>query len=219
MVWRIGWKIGQWEHTIGWSYVILKNRIGIRWSLTYVRLDLIDRIRLTISIVVQNALWVKKNKNHMRSVGQWERKIRWNLRKHESIQIMFVTLFIIGQWEAGLRQCTALRICSAKCHLCHFAQHIAPVCAWFLQDFFFHLRRNSKYLSCLIFLATREIFLSVCALQSYLLTSFVWSAFTSDCLRTLPCMILSYLLLCAGDLLKATCSRSKSLYLTILKHS
>ena len=65
-----------------------------------------DRIRLFISIIVRNALWDKYNKNRIRSVGQWERKIGWDLCKHESHPITFVNnaikLFKIGQWDAGL---------------------------------------------------------------------------------------------------------------------
>ena len=34
-----------------------------------------DRIRLSISIVARNALQDRSNKNRMRSIGQWERKI------------------------------------------------------------------------------------------------------------------------------------------------
>ena len=109
-VWRIGGKIGgkigQWEHTIGRSDAILKNRMESE-GLWHVRHDRMDRIRLFISIIVRNALWDKYNKNHNRSFGQWERKIGWDLSKHESYPITFVNtnairLFKIGQWDAGL---------------------------------------------------------------------------------------------------------------------
>ena len=109
MVWRIGWKIGgkigQWERTIGRSDWILKNRMESE-GLWHVRLDQMDRIRLFISIILRNALWDKYNKNRIRSVGQWERKIGWDLSKHESHPITFVNtnafkLFKIGQWDAG----------------------------------------------------------------------------------------------------------------------
>ena len=111
MVWQIGWKIwgkiGQWERTIGRSDAILKNRMESE-GLWHVRLDRMDRIRLFISIIVRNALWDKYNKNRIRSVGQWERKIGWDLSKHESHPITFVNtnaikLFKIGQWNAGFR--------------------------------------------------------------------------------------------------------------------
>ena len=47
------------------------------------------------------------NKNRMRSVGQWEWKIGWNMSKHELHQITSFnsnnsTLFKIGQWDADL---------------------------------------------------------------------------------------------------------------------
>ena len=69
----------------------------------HVRVDRMDHIRLFISIVARNALRDKHNKNRMRSVGQWELKIGWNLSKHESHQITslnsnYITLFKIGQW-------------------------------------------------------------------------------------------------------------------------
>ena len=49
----------------------------------------------------------KYNKNRLRSVGQWEQKIGWNLSKHESHLITSVNtnaikLFRIGQCDAGL---------------------------------------------------------------------------------------------------------------------
>ena len=99
IVWKIGWKIGQWERTIGLLYTILKN-----WMESGM-----DRIRLSISIIAWNALWVKYNKNRMRSVGQWEQKIGWNLSKHESHQITSVNsdaikLFKIRKWYAELTQ-------------------------------------------------------------------------------------------------------------------
>ena len=105
MVWRIGWKIGQWECTIGQSDAIFNNRMESE-GLWHVRLDRMDCIRLFISIIVWNALWDKYNKNRIRSVGQWERKRGWDLSKHKSHPIMFVntnaiTLFKIGQWDAG----------------------------------------------------------------------------------------------------------------------
>ena len=107
MIWRFGWKIewkiGKCEHTIGWSYAILKNLMesdGV-WD---VRLGQMDRIWLCIFFCARNTLQDKYNKNSMRSVGQWqwERKSRWNLSKHESHQIMSVNsnaikLFKIGQ--------------------------------------------------------------------------------------------------------------------------
>ena len=50
---------------------------GNGWSLTcQTRLD-----GFSISIVVRTVLWNKYNKNHMISVGQWERNIVWNLSK------------------------------------------------------------------------------------------------------------------------------------------
>ena len=110
MVWRIGWKIegeiGQWERTIGRSDAILKNRMESE-VLWHVRLERVDRIRLVISVIARNALWDKHNENRIRSVGQWERKIGWDLSKHESHPITFVNtnaikLFKIGQWDAGL---------------------------------------------------------------------------------------------------------------------
>ena len=109
MVWRIGWKIGrkigQWERTIGRSDAILKNRMESE-VLWHVRLDRMDRIRLFISIIVRNAFWDECNKNRIRSVGQLERKIGWDLSKHKSHPNTFVNtyaikLFKIGQWDAG----------------------------------------------------------------------------------------------------------------------
>ena len=93
------------ELTIERAYAILKNRMESE-GLWHVRLDLMDCIRLFISIVARNALWYKYNKNRMRSVGKWERKNGWNLSKHESHQISSVNtnaikLFKIGQWDAG----------------------------------------------------------------------------------------------------------------------
>ena len=66
-----------------------------------------DRLRLSFSVVAQNALWDKYNKNCMGSVGQWERKKGWNLSKRGSHQITSfnsnnMTLFKIGQWDTGL---------------------------------------------------------------------------------------------------------------------
>ena len=50
----------------------------------------------------------KYNKNLMRTVGQWEQKITWNLSKHESHQITLVNsnvikILKIGQWDADFR--------------------------------------------------------------------------------------------------------------------
>ena len=44
----------------------------------------------------------------MRSVGQWEPKIGWNLSKHElhqitSVNINAIKLFKTRRWDAGLR--------------------------------------------------------------------------------------------------------------------
>ena len=63
-------------------------------------------IRLvSISIVARNALWDRSSKICMWTVGEWDRKIRWNLSKHEWHQIMSVNsnaikLSKIGQWDA-----------------------------------------------------------------------------------------------------------------------
>ena len=85
MVWRIGWKIGWriWERKIARSYAILKNRMG---SDGFYMLDSIWWIAYDY-LFAQNALRDKYNKNRMRPVGQWERKIGWNRSKHESHQI------------------------------------------------------------------------------------------------------------------------------------
>ena len=89
------------------SDAILKKRMESE-GLWHVRLDQMDRIRLFISIIARNALWDKHNKNRIRSVGQWERKIGWDLSKHESHPITFVNtnaikLFKIRQWDAGFK--------------------------------------------------------------------------------------------------------------------
>ena len=69
VVWQVGWKIEQWEHTIGWSDAILKNRMESDVS------DWIGWIALwlSISIVARNQLRDKYNKNLLRSVAQWDR--------------------------------------------------------------------------------------------------------------------------------------------------
>ena len=60
-----------------------------------------DRIRLFISIVARNALFDKYNKNRMQSVGQWERKIGWNLSNHESHQITSANTNAIKLFKIG----------------------------------------------------------------------------------------------------------------------
>ena len=67
-----------------------------------------DRRQFSISIVARNALWDKYNKNRMRMVGQWERKVGWNLSKHESHEIKSfnsnnITLFKIKQCYASFK--------------------------------------------------------------------------------------------------------------------
>ena len=101
MVWQSGWKISQLVCIMGQLYEILKKRMESDEVWHVMQFSILIIVQIHYKVIITTIKYDRSGSEKEKSV-----RIRWNLSRHESHQIMFVIfqtikLFNIRLWDTG----------------------------------------------------------------------------------------------------------------------